>query len=68
MMEWGDVSLYPLNKQSISQPLTFFFDADGFFDAGMLLHALKELSGRESRREKPVKKRLVGKMLKLNEY
>ncbi|KAL1955779.1 hypothetical protein VTO42DRAFT_8099 [Malbranchea cinnamomea] len=39
----------------------------GFFDAGMLLHALRELSGRE-RREKPPKRRLVGKMLKVNEY
>lgn len=39
----------------------------GFFDAGMLLHALRELSGRD-RREKAPKRRLVGKMLKVNEY
>jgi carnitine O-acetyltransferase len=42
--------------------------ADGFFDAGMLLHALKELSAGRERREKPPKRRLVGKKLKLNEY
>ncbi|KAK2781019.1 hypothetical protein FQN53_000872 [Emmonsiellopsis sp. PD_33] len=39
----------------------------GFFDAGMLLHALKELHG-DRDRDKPPKKKLVGKKLKLNEY
>lgn len=39
----------------------------GFFDAGMLLHALKELKVDRDRAEKP-SRRLVGKMLKLNEY
>ncbi|KAJ5091710.1 hypothetical protein NUU61_006580 [Penicillium alfredii] len=41
----------------------------GFFDAGMLLHALKGLNAeREQRGEKPMKRRFVGKKLHLNEY
>ncbi|KAJ5578097.1 mitochondrial carnitine O-acetyltransferase [Penicillium hispanicum] len=41
----------------------------GFFDAGMLLHALKGVSAeRESRGEKPAKRKFVGKKLHLNEY
>ncbi|PGH12206.1 hypothetical protein AJ80_06826 [Polytolypa hystricis UAMH7299] len=40
----------------------------GFFDAGMLLHALKQLNADRDRSEKPQKRRLVGKRLKLNEY
>jgi carnitine O-acetyltransferase len=45
------------------------FSIDGFFDAGMLLHALKGLNAeRESRGEKPARRRFVGKKLHLNEY
>ncbi|OQD61342.1 hypothetical protein PENPOL_c017G01392 [Penicillium polonicum] len=41
----------------------------GFFDAGMLLHALKGLNAeREQRGEKPARRRFVGKKLHLNEY
>ncbi|CAG8427299.1 unnamed protein product [Penicillium salamii] len=40
----------------------------GFFDAGMLLHALKGLSADRESREKPPKRRFVGKKLHLNEY
>ncbi|KAI1836254.1 hypothetical protein DTO006G1_2463 [Penicillium roqueforti] len=41
----------------------------GFFDAGMLLHALKGLSAeREQRGEKSVRRRFVGKKLHLNDY
>ncbi|PGG96395.1 carnitine O-acetyltransferase [Blastomyces parvus] len=39
----------------------------GFFDAGMLLHALKGLQA-DRDRDKPPKRKLVGKVLKLNEY
>ncbi|OJD18285.1 hypothetical protein AJ78_01661 [Emergomyces pasteurianus Ep9510] len=39
----------------------------GFFDAGMLLHALKGLQS-DRDRDKPPKRKLVGKVLKLNEY
>lgn len=42
---------------------------DGFFDAGMLLHALKGLNAeRERSTDKPAKRRVVGKKLNLNEY
>lgn len=45
------------------------FLLDGFFDAGMLLHALKGLNAeREQRGEKPARRRFVGKKLHLNEY
>ncbi|KAJ5332507.1 uncharacterized protein N7506_006290 [Penicillium brevicompactum] len=40
----------------------------GFFDAGMLLHALKGLGADRESREKPAKRRFVGKKLHLNEY
>ncbi|KAI9372705.1 Choline/Carnitine o-acyltransferase-domain-containing protein [Aspergillus egyptiacus] len=41
----------------------------GFFDAGMLLHALKGLNAdRERARDKPERRRFVGKKLRLNEY
>ncbi|KAJ5682272.1 hypothetical protein N7462_005437 [Penicillium macrosclerotiorum] len=41
----------------------------GFFDAGMLLHALKGISAeREQRRDQPAKRKFVGKKLHLNEY
>ncbi|OQE38305.1 hypothetical protein PENCOP_c008G07852 [Penicillium coprophilum] len=41
----------------------------GFFDAGMLLHALKGLNAdREQRGEKPARRRFVGKKLHLNDY
>jgi carnitine O-acetyltransferase len=41
----------------------------GFFDAGMLLSALKNLNeDRGGNGEKPLKKRLVGKRLQFNEY
>ncbi|KAK1140789.1 carnitine O-acetyltransferase yat1 [Aspergillus melleus] len=41
----------------------------GFFDAGMLLHALKGLNAdRERIGDKPEKRRFVGKKLRLNEY
>jgi carnitine O-acetyltransferase len=43
--------------------------SDGFFDAGMLLHALKGLNAdRERNGEKPERRRFVGKKLRLNEY
>lgn len=42
---------------------------DGFFDAGMLLHALKGVSAeKEQRGEKPARRRYVGKKLHLNEF
>lgn len=54
---------------SHSDGLLTVFIVDGFFDAGMLLHALQELQeGREKGRSKPLRRRLVGKTLKLNEY
>ncbi|PYI08685.1 carnitine acetyl transferase [Aspergillus sclerotiicarbonarius CBS 121057] len=41
----------------------------GFFDAGMLLHALKGLNAdRERGADKPEKRRFVGKKLRLNDY
>ncbi|KAJ5127163.1 mitochondrial carnitine O-acetyltransferase [Penicillium atrosanguineum] len=40
----------------------------GFFDAGMLLHALKGVSADRERGDKPEKRRFVGKKLHLNEY
>lgn len=44
-------------------------DIDGFFDAGMLLHALKGLNAeRERGGDKPERRRFVGKKLRLNEY
>ena len=44
-------------------------ESDGFFDAGMLLHALKGLNAdRERGADKPEKRRFVGKKLRLNDY
>ncbi|KAL2865366.1 choline/carnitine O-acyltransferase [Aspergillus lucknowensis] len=41
----------------------------GFFDAGMLLHALRGLEAdRERAGDKPERRRFVGKKLRLNEY
>ncbi|KAL4956745.1 Choline/Carnitine o-acyltransferase-domain-containing protein [Aspergillus filifer] len=40
----------------------------GFFDAGMLLHALKGMSVDRERPDKPERRRFVGKKLRLNEY
>jgi carnitine O-acetyltransferase len=40
----------------------------GFFDAGMLLHALKGVSAERERGDKPAKRKFVGKKLHLNEY
>ncbi|EAW07599.1 choline/carnitine O-acyltransferase [Aspergillus clavatus NRRL 1] len=40
----------------------------GFFDAGMLLHALKGLNVDRERGDKPAKRRFVGKKLRLNDY
>lgn len=40
----------------------------GFFDAGMLLHALKGVNADRDRGDKPEKRRFVGKKLHLNEY
>ncbi|PYH87026.1 carnitine acetyl transferase [Aspergillus uvarum CBS 121591] len=41
----------------------------GFFDAGMLLHALKGINAdRERGTDKPEKRRFVGKKLRLNDY
>ncbi|BDD61437.1 hypothetical protein MPDQ_001167 [Monascus purpureus] len=40
----------------------------GFFDAGMLLHALKGVSAERERGEKPAKRRVVGKKLHLTDY
>ena len=41
---------------------------DGFFDAGMLLHALKDVTAERERADKPAKRRVVGKKLDLNEH
>lgn len=43
---------------------------DGFFDAGMLLHALKASQEKESPSERVAgeSRRAVGKKLKINEY
>ncbi|OQE07817.1 hypothetical protein PENVUL_c012G06451 [Penicillium vulpinum] len=40
----------------------------GFFDAGMLLHALKGLNAEREQREKPARRKFVGKKLHLNDY
>ncbi|EPS25730.1 putative mitochondrial carnitine O-acetyltransferase [Penicillium oxalicum] len=40
----------------------------GFFDAGMLLHALKGVNAERERNDKPARRRFVGKKLHLNEY
>ncbi|KAJ5166822.1 mitochondrial carnitine O-acetyltransferase [Penicillium canariense] len=40
----------------------------GFFDAGMLLHALKGVNAQRERGEKPARRRFVGKKLHLNDY
>ncbi|KAL1978885.1 hypothetical protein VTN31DRAFT_1744 [Thermomyces dupontii] len=40
----------------------------GFFDAGMLFHALKGVQERERTHEKSTRRRFVGKKLQLNEY
>lgn len=40
----------------------------GFFDAGMLLHALKGVNAERDQRFTPEKRRFVGKKLHLNEY
>lgn len=50
----------------VGQELTSYLD--GFFDAGMLLHALKGVSAERERGDKPAKRRFVGKKLHLNEY
>lgn len=45
------------------------FSTDGFFDAGMLMQALKAKEGGEQRpSEKVVQRREVGKKLRLMEY
>ncbi|PLB36472.1 choline/carnitine O-acyltransferase [Aspergillus candidus] len=40
----------------------------GFFDAGMLLHALKGVSADRERADRPERRRFVGKKLRLNDY
>ncbi|KAJ5491177.1 mitochondrial carnitine O-acetyltransferase [Penicillium diatomitis] len=40
----------------------------GFFDAGMLLHALKGVNAERERNDKPARRKFVGKKLHLNEY
>lgn len=64
MTEWADVSLTGvLGGMLADQP------ADGFFDAGMLLHALKGVGAeRDWSADQPAKRRVVGKKLHLNEY
>ena len=47
---------------------TLTVDTDGFFDAGMLLHALKGVNADRERGEKPTRRRFVGKKLHLNDY
>ena len=42
--------------------------SDGFFDAGMLLHALKGVGADRERGEKPARRKLVGKKLHLSDY
>jgi hypothetical protein len=68
MMGWVDVS-FLLYLGVLRDFTDWVFSIDGFFDAGMLLHALKGLNAeRESRGEKPARRRFVGKKLHLNEY
>lgn len=64
-MEWEDVS-FPVHHFFNDTPLTYLLD--GFFDAGMLLHALKGVQERERTHEKSSRRRPVGKKLQLNDY
>jgi hypothetical protein len=72
MMAWVAVSItyFPetffLSVFTEKQKLTLVLD--GFFDAGMLLHALKGVSAERERGDKPAKRKFVGKKLHLNEY
>ena len=69
MMEWEGVSLFIFLALLVAALLLTVILLDGFFDAGMLLHALKGLNAeREQRGEKPARRRFVGKKLHLNEY
>ena len=64
MMAWADVSYHSLFVYIGTNQ-----DLDGFFDAGMLLHALKGLNvDRERGGDKTPRRRFVGKKLRLNEY
>lgn len=65
MMEWVDVSI-PLLIDAVEYQTDFILD--GFFDAGMLLHALKGVNAERDQRFTPEKRRFVGKKLHLNEY
>lgn len=67
-MVWVDVSVSPSFLLGYGS-CTNLVHLDGFFDAGMLLHALKGVNAdREQRGEKMEKKKFVGKKLHLNEY
>lgn len=64
MMAWEDVSSFPFTLRN-----NMLTELDGFFDAGMLFHALKGLNAeRERSVDRTVKRRFVGKKLHLNDY
>lgn len=65
MMEWEAVSITVSEYALVLELISVL---DGFFDAGMLLHALKGVTAEREHREKPAKRRFVGKKLHLNEY
>lgn len=68
MMVWADVS-YTTPGPALMSAANVKTCLDGFFDAGMLLHALKGLNvDRERGNDKPERRRFVGKKLRLNEY
>jgi hypothetical protein len=67
MMDWAAVSIFhfPLSYHRVNQDGT-----DGFFDAGMLLQALRarEEGLDDGDSSKPIQRREVGKKLRLSEY
>lgn len=68
-MAWVDVSLFTIMTMIKDKNSLLTGPTDGFFDAGMLLHALKGLHAeRERGGEKPQRRRPVGKKLSLTDY
>jgi hypothetical protein len=69
MMGWVDVRFFLFFFTYFYLPRLIADNfADGFFDAGMLLHALKGVQADRDRAEKPARRRPVGKKLQLAEY
>lgn len=70
------LQIFPLSPSYTEADQFSFFYTDGFFDAGMLLQALKANHDKDRDRDgnqKPhlvaeQRRRAVGKKLKLNEY